>query len=183
MSAVTIAVHRAPTSEPPASTHPIQERTQPLYRRLQVVSEQLMIEGLERSDQLPPAAIPDTQPNDQAIATFASWYCLAVAEVLTGRRGYEQLRANSALGILQWIRQYSVPTGRRRTGAAPRMISVNSCMPAAGTAEVTAIFRVGPSVRAMTARFSHLRGDWRCVHLQVISPGPGRRTVAQQTAR
>lgn len=183
MSVLTIAVHRAPRSEPPASTHPLPGSVVGPQRRLQLVPEQLMLDGCERSNQLPPAAIPQTQPDDHTVASFASRYCLAVAEVLTGHRGYEQLRANSALGILQWIRQYSVPTGRARSGGAPRMLSVNSCQPAAGTAEVTAIFQVGPSVRAMTARFSHLRGDWRCVHLQVISPGPNRRTPEQPPAR
>lgn len=123
---------------------------------------------------LPSQFIPLTRPPDNAATTaFVAQYCRAVADVLTGRRDPGQLRRHSALGVLAWLQQYA-PRTAKNSGPAPRLIRVDLCYPGESAVEVAALFHVGPAVRAMTARFSHQNGAWRCVHAQVIGTGPRR---------
>ncbi|PRZ38585.1 hypothetical protein CLV47_12052 [Antricoccus suffuscus] len=176
MSVVAVAVYRAPSSEPEplaVSAGPAQT-TERRHLTLVQPAEQLLLDGFEPQ----PGRHPTTRAgrdNDQAVAgppevlAFARQYCRMAAEVLTGFRPVEQLRPHTALGIMEWFRQYAIPIARHRQIApAPAIRTLGVCTPVAGVAEVNAVIQRGPRARAMTARFVEYDDEWKCVHLQVI---------------
>jgi len=177
MSVTAIAVYRAPSSEPEPIGVAARSSTAVDGRHLSLVqpTAQLSFEGLD----LPPrrrAPEAEDGPVSGAVATappemigFARNYCRIAAEVLTGFRPVEQLRRYTALGVMEWFRQYAIPIARHRPVApAPALRTVSVCVPVEGVAEVCAVIQRGPRARAMTARFVDLDGGWKCVHLQVI---------------
>lgn len=183
MSVSAIAVYRAPSSEPaPLSKARIgPARASTRHLSLAALPSQLVLDGFEAPHRLaiPPGrtvpmgadasagGLPSSRLPD--ITAFAHNYCRSAAEALTGFRPIEQLRRNSTLGIMEWLRQYAIPIARRRRAApAPTVKSVSVCIPTEGVAEVSAVIQRGPRVRAMTARFVEMNDQWKCVHLQVI---------------
>lgn len=175
MSVTAIAVYRAPSSEPePMGSFP-QPATAVDGRHLSLVQPAAQL-SFDDIDPLPQRHPGDRDPAAEAapavpsgMTRFARSYCLMAAEALTGFRPVEQLRKHTALGVMEWFRQYAIPIARHRPIApAPMLRTVGVCVPVEGVAEVNAVIQRGPRARAMTARFVDLDGGWKCVHLQVI---------------
>lgn len=176
MSVTAVAVYRAPSSEP----EPLAVLTRPAevteIRHLALVQPpaQLLLDGIEplpgRSRLARPEWAADHVPSGPPeVTAFARRYCKMAAEVLTGFRPVEQLRPHTALGIMEWLRQYAIPIARHRQIApAPAIRTLGVCTPADGVAEVNTVIQRGPRARAMTARFVEYDNEWKCVHLQVI---------------
>lgn len=176
MSVTAVAVYRAPSSEPEplaVSTRPA-DATQARHLALVQPPAQLLLDGIEplpgrRGMTRPEWGADHLTASRPEVTAFARRYCRMAAEVLTGFRPVEQLRPHTALGIMEWLRQYAIPIARHRQIApAPAIRTLAVCTPADGVAEVNAVIQRGPRARAMTARFVEYDNEWKCVHLQVI---------------
>ena len=176
MSVTAVAVYRAPSSEPEPlapSARP-SDGTETRHLTLVHPPAQLLLDEIEPLSSRclptrPEWSVDRDTANPPEVTAFARQYCRMAAEVLTGFRPVEQLRAHTALGIMEWFRQYAIPIARHRPIApAPAIRTLGVCTPTDGVAEVNAVIQRGPRARAMTARFVEIDNEWKCVHLQVI---------------
>lgn len=176
MSVTAVAVYRAPSSEPEplAPSAGPTDGTEARHLTLVHPPAQLLLDETEplsirRLPAGPEWSVGHETAQPPEVTAFARQYCRMAAEVLTGFRPVEQLRAHTALGIMEWFRQYAIPIARhRQLGPAPAIRTLGVCIPAAGVAEVNVVIQRGPRARAMTARFVEIDNAWKCVHLQVI---------------
>lgn len=90
-------------------------------------------------------------------------YARALTEVLTGVRPAQQLRAHCTPPVFVGLDERSPLPG---TGLA-RLHSAHVAEPVDGVAEVSAVFRRGPRLRAIAFRLEGMDGRWRITALQV----------------
>lgn len=98
-----------------------------------------------------------------AIGLRANAVLRLLLEVLDGRRPVTQLAGHLAPTALRYVRA----AGRRGSGRS-RLTSLRICRPAAGAAEVAAVYRLDGRARAVAARFERdAQGAWRCAVLRL----------------
>ena len=85
----------------------------------------------------------------------------ALVEMLSGRRPVNQLRVHCAPEVFAGLQARPVAPG-----ALSHLLNVRVCEPADGVAEVSAVFRRGPRVRAIAFRIQGVDGRWRVTALQ-----------------
>jgi len=111
-----------------------------------------------RSD---PARRP-VEPDDR-LRTSAHAVLRLLLDVLDGWRPAGHLAEHLAPPALRYVRAAS-----RRGGGRSRLTSVRICRPAAGAAEVAAVYRLDGRARALAARFEQAQqGTWRCVAVRI----------------
>ena len=98
-----------------------------------------------------------------AVARPATMLARGLIEALSGVRPLEQLRAHCAPEIFAGLEDLPMVPGP----GLPALLSVRSCEPGDGVAEVTAVFRRAGRVRALAFRLQGLDGRWRMTALQV----------------
>ena len=100
------------------------------------------------------AELPPAEKAGQVLAR-------ALVEVLCGQRQLAQLRVHCAPEVFAGLQGRNIVRG-----ALGHLTSVRACEPADGAAEITAVFRRGPRVRALAFRIQGVDGRWRVTALQ-----------------
>ena len=98
-----------------------------------------------------------------AVARPATMLARGLVEVLSGVRPVEQLRVHCAPEVFAGLEDLPLVPGP----GLPTLLSVRSCEPGDGVAEVTAVFRRAGRVRALAFRLEGVDGRWRMTALQV----------------
>jgi hypothetical protein len=98
-----------------------------------------------------------------AVARPATMLARGLVEVLSGVRAVEQLRTHCAPEVFAGLEDLPLVPGP----GLPTLLSVRSCEPGDGVAEVTAVFRRAGRVRALAFRLEGVDGRWRLTALQV----------------
>ena len=98
-----------------------------------------------------------------AVARPATMLARGLIEALSGVRPVEQLRTHCAPEVFAGLEDLPMVPGP----GLPTLLSVRSCEPGDGVAEVTAVFRRAGRVRALAFRLTGVDGRWRMTALQV----------------
>lgn len=112
---------------------------------------------------LRPRGLPDP-------STWGRRLLVGLIETADGRRPLQQLAAMLSLSVgrglsadFERAAQAGTPHWLHRAG----VLTVRSCEPAAGVAELCATVGTGRRVRAVAMRLEEHRGRWRCTRLQL----------------
>jgi hypothetical protein len=112
----------------------------------------------------PDVGIRATRAGDMpGVARVATMLARGLVEALSGVRSVEQLRSHCAPEVFAGVEDLPMVPGP----GLPTLLSVRSCQPADGVAEVSAVFRRAGRVRALAFRLQGVDGRWRLTALQV----------------
>jgi hypothetical protein len=142
---------------------PAARRRRTVYRSETAVPATVLTKVPRWSNE-PDIGIRPTRAGDlPVVARPATMLARGLVEVLSGVRPVEQLRAHCAPEVFAGLEDLPMVPGP----GLPTLLSVRSCEPGDGVAEVSAVFRRAGRVRALAFRLEGVDGRWRLTALQV----------------